>query len=345
MSLLSGPLPRRPWAGRKRSLAPRILATLLVLAGMGRVWADADLGFTISPLFPITQGMVPYADPSPRKLAKGEIEVSSALTWTNSLRLDDGSRWPGYSLIVDGETLVSRSALSAGLGGGFVLGAWCEGSALFPGIMDGGLSAFHHLFHFANQWRDEVPPDRLDIRVSTPAGLLMSVSEPEFAWDSFGLRIDWSPPRRGLPTLVAMLKIPLAREAPWLFESEMGASFGASCSLSWRRLELGMAAGLAWQPHASTLDSLPMRDFLPQTSAKLFFAVAPGLSLGAEGALMLSPFAVDEWYLGGIVGNLWMGSSIKLGKSMNLEAAIIEELASWASIEVGFQVGLRRAIE
>jgi len=304
------------------------------------VGAAPSPSFSISPLFPITQGLAPYADPSPPRLAKGEMRVSSALTWTNSLRVDDGNKWPGYALIVDGETLVNRSSMAVGIGSGLALGMWYEASAIFPGFMDPAISAFHHAFDFANQWRDSVPPNLLDIWVVTPAGTLTDLNEAGLGLDSLGFGMGWNVSRDWLPSLDLKVKVPVSSPSPWIFGNLPSVEFSSAWAFSWRWIDWKAALGLAWQAFPSTFSAIPHREWLPQASSSLFLTIAPGLSLGAEAAAMASPYAIDEWYLGGLVGNVWAGMSAQLSPSLRIDTAIIEELASWASIEVGFQAGL-----
>ena len=304
------------------------------------VSAESMPSFAISPLFPLTQGLAPYADPAPPRLDSGELAIASALTWTNSLRVDDGNRWPGYSLMVDGETLVSHSSLALGIGSGLVLGMWYEASAIFPGIMDPVLAAFHHDFGFANQWRDSVPPNLLDIEVATPAGSLASLRDSGLGLDSLGFGLGWNQTLGLIPSLNMKIKVPVAAPSPWIFGALPSVELSSAWEFSWAFIDGGVALGLAWQDFPSAFDVIPHREWLPQASSRIFIALSPGLSLGAEAAAMASPYAIDEWYLGGIVGNVWAGISARLTPRLRLEAAIIEELASWASVEVGLQLGI-----
>lgn len=328
-------------SGRLR-LAAGLLVSLALAAGGLPVAAQSGepRSFTLSPLFPLTQGLVPYADPAPPRLGRGELLVSSAAVWTNSLRWDEGLQWPGYSLIVDGEGLVEKSSLGLGLGGGFYAQAYFEEAALFPGIMDPALSAFHHLFGFANQWRDYLLPNRLDIEVRTPSGLLFSRSASLLGPQSAGLGLGWNP-GPGLPSLNLQIKLPLPAPEPWIFGGAPGFALSSAYSLSLPPWEGGLALGLAYQGTPDAAAAIATRTWLPQASARLFVDLGPGFALGAVAAAMLSPYAVEEWYLGGLVGNLWVGANWRLGPELELEAALIEELASWASVEVGFQTGLR----
>ena len=316
---------------------------LSFLSGIAAVRASAESlpSFTISPLFPLTQGLAPYADPAPPFLKRGEMSIASALTWTNTLRVDDGSSWPGYSLIVDGETLVYHSSLSMGLGSNVTMGLWYEASAIFPGIMDPALSAFHHALGFANQWRDFVPPNLLSIEVLSPAGVLANVHDSGFGLDSLGAGLDWKSTFPFVPSLGLKVKVPVPSPAPFLFGALPAIELTSAWEASWERLDGGLALGMAWQAFPSPFDAIPHREWLPQASARLFITLTPALSIGGEAAATESPYAIDEWYLGGIVGNVWAGLSARLTPSLRLETAVIEELASWASIEVGFQAGLR----
>ena len=323
------------------AICTRIFIILSVGLNLACVGAESSPSFTISPLFPLTQGLAPYADPAPPRLAPGEMAIASALTWTNTLRVDDGSRWPGYSLIVDGETLVNHSSVAVGLGSGLTIGMWYEASVIFPGIMDPALSAFHHAFGFANQWRDNVPPNQLTIEVASPAGSLASVNDPGYGLDSLGVALDWNPDLRPIPTFGLKVKIPVASPAPSIFGTLPALEFSSAWETSWACLDGGLAVGLAWQGFPGAFSAIPHREWLPQASSRLFITITPALSLGAEAGAMASPYAIDEWYLGGIVGNVWAGLSARLSPSLRLETAIIEELASWASVEVGFQVGLK----
>ena len=77
-----------------------------------------------------------------------------------------------------------------------------------------------------------------------------------------------------------------------------------------------------------------------QAGFRVFYAPSRSLVLGIEAAASSSPFTLRLQYLDGIAGNSWFGGKARLGQGLVLEAAMIEELASWASIEVAFQVGL-----
>jgi hypothetical protein len=66
----------------------------------------------------------------------------------------------------------------------------------------------------------------------------------------------------------------------------------------------------------------------------------PSLSLGIEAVVSQSPIATSELYLGGSAGNLWIGAKGSIGRHWVVAAALVEELLSWASIEVGLSLGL-----
>ncbi len=290
-----------------KPLIDRRAGVLLIFGAVLAAWIGAESypSFSISSLFPITQGLAPYADPAPPRLAKGEMAVSSALTWTNSLRVNDGNSWPGYALIVDGETMVNRSSMAIGLGSGLVLGTWFEAGAIFPGFMDPAISSFHHAFGFVNQWRDTVPPNLLDIWIVTPAGTIADLHDSSLGLDSLGFGLGWNLSKGWLPSLELKVKVPVSSPSSWVFGNQPSVEISTAWALSWSRIDWRTALGLAWQAFPSAFSAIPHREWLPQASSSLFFTITPGLSLGAEAAAMASPYAIDEWYLGGIVGNVW----------------------------------------
>lgn len=316
-----------------------VLATGLVLCE-SPLSAESPHSFSTAVLFPLTQGMVPYAVPPRQELAAGERLVSWSAVWTNSLRYDGGWSWPGFALIVDGETLVGKREFRLGLGAGASLEAWIEGSSLFAGVMDPFLSDFHHFFGLPNQWRDEVPPNRLSVRVAVPGGMLEAIADPRNAVDSAGLGFEWRPLPEPFPALTLRVKPPLSAPAPWLLSDAWGASLSAGESFARGPFDGGLAVGIAWQDRPDIPAGLETRSWLPQAGARLFYSPLRGLAVGVEAAAMASPFAVAEMYLGGVVGNLWIGANFDLSPGLRLETAVIEELASWASIEVGFQFGV-----
>lgn len=147
-----------------------------------------------------------------------------------------------------------------------------------------------------------------------------------------------------LPDFEAMVKVPVSAPAPWMFAGLPAIELSSSYGFSWRFIEASAAVGLAWQDLPSGLEGVPLQAWLPQASARLFLDLTPDFSVGAVAAAEQSPFAIDEWYLGGIVSNVWFGASSVLAPGLRLETAMIEELLSWASIEVGFQAGLEWVI-
>ena len=300
---------------------------------------DISDSFTVTALFPLTQGLAPYPNRAGAILPQGSYIVSSSSVWTNTLRTDTYDDYPGYALIVDGESLVQNLGVRAGLGRGLELEAWLQGTLLYPGFFDDEIAAFHKLFGFANQARDSVPPNHLTIKVSTPYGTLVDTSSTTSAITSSGFGLAWSLPLP-LPLVSSLrLKFPFAGGPPWLLSGSpaLEAALGYSGGLG--RFSWNLDTGLAWQGGDVALGDFPHRDILIQGGGRLFCLLRPDLGFGIEAAGSASPFATEERYLGGIAGNLWMGLRARISRSWTMEIALVEELASWASIEVGIQAG------
>lgn len=296
-------------------------------------------GFKVTALFPLTQGLAPYPNRPGTVLPRGSYSVSSSFVWTNTLRTDASGEFPGYALIVDGESLVQNLGVRAGLGRGLELEAWLQGTLLYPGFFDDEIAAFHKLFGFANQSRDSVPPNQLSIKVSTPYGTLVDTTATRSAITSSGLGLAWSLPFQ-LPLVSSLrFKIPIPGGPPWLLSGSPALEASLGYSAAYGRLSWNWDAGLAWQGGDAALGDFPRRDILIQGGGRLFYLPTPDLGIGIEAAGSASPFATEERYLGGMAGNLWMGLRARITRSWTLEVALIEELASWASIEVGIQAG------
>ncbi|MEI6875443.1 MAG: DUF3187 family protein [Spirochaetota bacterium] len=322
---------------RKASLSFCVLAA--ILAPVASVSEEQD-GFSTMPLFPLTQGLAPYANSSGSILKPGQLSLDSALVWTNTLRYDDGSEYPGYALIVDGESLVEHLNFRAGIGHGLELEAWLEGSQLFAGYFDTLIEGFHLAFGFPNQARADFPSNKLEILVDTPAGPALDVTSPRAGLTSWGLGIS-AVPLPGLPlSLGVKLKLPAPVVSPWFLTGATALSSALTWHQEWRFIESAFSVGAAWQADSGMSQFVPLRSILLQGGARLFFRTGESILLGVEAAGSQSPYLVDEMYLGGIVGNLWIGGKVRISEELSLSVALIEELASWASIEVGLSFGL-----
>jgi len=319
------------------------LALLLALGtSAGLTLGAEDLagsGFSAMPLFPLTMGMAPYPEAGSGLLEPGRFRLNSSLTWANTLRVEDGFRLPGYLLTIDAETLSLRQSFEIGIVQGLEFGTWVEGAALFGGILDGPLSWFHHIFGFANQWRDYVAPGRVLVSVSTPGGSLPELSETSAGLHAIGFSLRCAP-LRSLPLAAELwvkLPPPLGLPLPLTSEPAWGLSLGSELHIE--DLSAAFGAGIAWEQASSRRDLVPPRSLLIQGRARVFYQPAPWLALGVEAAGSGSPYDTVERYLGGLAGNLWFGGKFLVAKNWILELALVEELASWASVEVGFQAG------
>jgi hypothetical protein len=300
-------------------------------------------GFSLTPLFPILQGLAPYPKAASALPVPGRYSLASALVLANTFRYDDGSRTPYYSVILDGESLVQRVELRAGIGEGLALESWIEWTRLGAGGLDGVLSAFHRAFGFPNMARDLFPDNRLEMLVVTPSGTFMDVSSEGTAFTSAGFGLEFAPfsPGRQPGLLAAVrVKVPTVAAPPWLLSERLALE----ASLGWAGrvefFEASLSVGLAWQDPFPERAGLAAQAWLLQGGASLFFHLNPDLKIGVEAAASSSPYGTVERYLGSASGNLWIGGKARLDEAWSFEAALIEELLSWASIEVGFQAGL-----
>ncbi|MEI6387461.1 MAG: hypothetical protein WCQ50_12545 [Spirochaetota bacterium] len=300
----------------------------------------SDRGFTLAALFPLTQGLAPWAAMPSVLLPSGELRISSTAWWSNTLRYDDGSQYPYCYLLADGEELVGRLALSLGLGQGFELESWVEGAAAGGGVMDAALSGFHKAFGFPNQARDMFPDNQLSFLIVGPRGIIMDVATPFSGLTSLGAGLLWRLPLDLPITAAIRATYPLQAPDPWV----LVRSSAVEGALAWHgesgRFFWSLSSGVAWQDPSKAPAAFLAQDLIAQAGFRLFYEPIPSLAVGVEAAASSSPFTLKVEYLDGIAGNSWFGGKARLGQGLVLEAAIIEELASWASIEVGFQIGL-----
>jgi hypothetical protein len=330
--------------GKDLALRNGFLVALLALVWLEPLTSQdgnlTDRGFTLTALFPLTQGLAPWASLPAVLLAPGELRISSTAWWSNTLRYDDGSDYPNCFLVADGEELVGRFALSIGLGQGFEFESWAEGAAVGGGIMDGALSGFHKAFGFPNQARDMIPDNQLRFFIKGPMGVIMDVETPLAGLTSLGAGLLWHVPVDLPMTAAIRATYPLPAADPWVLARSSAIEGALACHGQAGRFSWSLSSGVAWQDPSKAPTEFLAQGPIAQAGFRVFYAPSRSLVLGIEAAASSSPFTLRLQYLDGIAGNSWFGGKARLGQGLVLEAAMIEELASWASIEVAFQVGL-----
>jgi hypothetical protein len=294
----------------------------------------------VTPLFPLTLGLAPYARDWVQVLPNGSYSLSTTGVWSNTLRYDPDGYLTGLTLIVDGESYDQLTSFRLGMGAGMELSAWLGTNLLFNGILDGPISWFHRAFGFANQARDDFADNRIQIRVVTPKGVLLDVRSPAAGISSWGLGFSWIPPLDLPLAFNFRIKAPAPHSAHIIFADQPALESSLAWNPSRSPLDIGLAIGIAFQGNEPVQTLFASRQLLLQGSGHIFFIPKPSLYLGVEAVTTQSPILTDELYLGGLASNIWIGGKYSIGRHWVAEAALIEEFFSWASIEVGLSFGL-----
>jgi len=278
-------------------------------------------------------GLVPVVQEEAGGLAPGAWRLRSSLLWFNTFRQYGSDE--DLAQLVDEEGLLPTVSAAWSPAEGWELRARAEGWFLGGGFLDRGLQAFHHLLGVPNQGRELWPDNAYRVFV---AGLIddrapgAGLTQASAALRWFGA--SWS--------LQSWVKPPVPAHPGWSWSDRWATGLLAGWGDRWPlgggwQLRAGLSAGGSW-----TDPDRAFGEASPWAFQGGFYAGADlpiGPRLLAQGTWSSVP-RQGQAYLSAGAGLLSTGLQWPLGPDWSVEAALTEEFLTWATQEVGFQVGL-----
>ena len=309
------------------------LALLLLL--LTAIPALATPGLLDQPqTFPWTVGLAPVALEEAGGLeSNGWRFRSSALLFNTQRTLLVGSIARQY---VDQEGLIVTASAAWSPAPGWELRGQAQGWSLADGVLDPALSTFHTAFGFPNQLRS-------------------SATDNQYHNDLVGA-FSADTPATGLTQASLGVR---AFAGPWSWTSWVKPPVGSQLGWGWTNA-WGAGSGLGWGdefPHGLfgadwTLGvtvaavTIGPDDVFPGQTGPLTWQAGgywtAGLPGGLRGLLQGSYTAVPRagaGYLSQGAGLLTMGIQLPVTPAWAIELALTEEFFTWATMEVGLQVG------
>jgi hypothetical protein len=308
--------------------------TLLLLAVSGSLAADPRGLIDQPQTFPWTVGLTPVAAEEAGGLDEGAVRWRSSVLWFNTYR--QYGRDPDREQTVDQEGLLETVSGAWSPVDGWELRAQLQGWALGGGFMDYFLSGFHGVLAVPNQGRDYSPEN--DYRDYLKGSF--DDRSPAAGLTQASLGVRWF---SGPWSWSVWAKPPVGDHVGWGWSGRWGAGTSAGWGGHWDwpeagvRLGAGLTAALVW---ADPDNRLPNSEGWATGQAAGYVSVEGNNAWRAlvQGSWTKVPRG-GEGYLPQGAGLLTMGFQSPLSQGWSWEGALTEEFFTWATMEVGFQVG------
>ena len=285
--------------------------------------------------FPWSVGLTPVVQEESGGLAAGTFRVQSSVLWFNTYR----QFWVASDLTqqIDMEGLLEMLSLAWSPAPGWEIRAQAQGWLLGGGIMDSLLAGFHNSLNLNNQGRESVP-DR-QYRDFLKGSFDLSTPNSGLTQFSLGARYFTGP-----WSLSAWVKPPLPAPIDWAWSGRWSGGVGAGWGERWTWVEAGLQFGAGASIAAIAAEEDPnfpgvIGRLAPQFG--FYGTLSPDRRLRAlvQGSWTGMPRTGDS-YLSEGAGLLTSGIQWNVGGAATLEAAVTEEFLTWATMEVGLQLGL-----
>lgn len=272
-------------------------------------------------------------NPGPRRLALG-----LSATYGNAFHWDPMLRYPDLDLLIDAEVLKLSLSADWGLARSLSVGACLSLVGEYGGFLDPAIQGAHEFFGLPSGDREKWPANGYGFRVVHDGQVLVDLSEPFGAFGDLVLGAKWTL-RGGAAggfgaALQAALSLPVGSQRRFTSTGKPGAGLGALAS--WRRCAFAVYGGLRYLVFGEpSLGSV--FDFRPHNLGFflcLEWARSANLAwmLQADGASL--PYLHPHPWLSGLSGTISLGSRIRLGPRLLLEAHLSEELFGFAALDV-----------
>jgi len=306
---------------------------LLILAAAG-VRAES-LGLIDQPqTFPWSVGLTPVVQEEAGGLDSGGFRCRTSTLWFNTFRQYGFGE--EMSQLVDMEGLLQTVSVAWSPAAGWEIRGQVQGWVLGGGFMDILLSRFHGFFSMPNQGREfsgqngyrDYLAGRFD---ETAPG--WGLTQASFGVRAFSGPWSWT----------TWVKPPLPGPVDWGWTRRWsgGAGLGWGDSRLWRDFGFELGGGVS----AAAILVEPEPSFAGDTGGVtgqvgLYGVVQTpwGFRGLAQGTWTRVP-RTGTYYLSQGAGLLTTGIQLPLGATWMLEGAMTEEFLTWATMEVGFQLG------
>lgn len=282
--------------------------------------------------FPWSVGLAPVAQEEAGGLDAGSFRLKSSVLWFNLYRqygLDEA-----MAQQLDMEGWIQTVSVAWSPKPGWELRAQAQGWILGTGILDAFLSGFHGTLYFPNQGRDQVADGHYrdylkgEFDLRSPG---MGLTQTSLGIRAFSGPWSWS----------AWVKPPVPAPRDWGWSDRWSAGSGVGWGDRWTWFSGLVGAGVS--AAAVVADREPSFDgatggICPQWGGYLTMESPWGPRAMVQGSWTRVP-REGPAYLSQGAGLLTSGVQVPFDRSFVGEVALTEEFFTWATMEVGFQVG------
>lgn len=323
--------------GRRR--APIFLVAVLITMN---VKAEIDAPFTTSNISPFVQL---HGVPSARS---AKLVPSNVVVW--QVQTDIANNFTentvGFeSILVDGETYRANLSLRYGFGDRWEVGVDAPYIRHAPGQLDAFIEGFHDLFGFGQANRDDRPRNRLDYSYTSGVNAMRLNKSVNGIGDvrlNLGYKLreyenrTWSV-RGGVKLPTGDPDKLTGSDGTDVF---VGLYFSEGAFLGNESLSFHGSVGALAMGHGELVGS-DVEDLAVYGSSTLAWKLSPNFSLKAQFDFHSALYDSGVEELGSFAGQLILGGSVNLGRKVQLDLSVSEDVIVDTAPDVVFSIGLR----
>lgn len=307
---------------------------LLLILLTGPVYAGSQGLFDQPQTFPWSVGLSPIVQEESGGLDPQGFRVKASVLWFNTYRQYGLGKEMTQQIDMEGLLETLSGAWSPAPG--WEIRGQVQGWVVGGGVMDVLLSGFHGALFLPNQGRNLVPDGQY--RSYLKGSFDLSDPRSGITQASGGLRYfagPWS--------WTTWVKVPVPAARDWGWSDSWSGGLALGVGDRWRWFDTGIVVGAGAFGGALAVSPDPLFSVAGGATVQAGFYTTAAFSGGTralvQGSWTKMPRS-GKSYLGFDAGLLTSGFQVPLTPVWTLELAMTEEFLTWATMEVGFQLGL-----